>query len=417
MMSVYKDIYSHQHLKNYFINQFPEFKQFKFIDMDKPNTIISKLLKSINFKQDINDKVILSLLNSFPAQIEHKLENIILTEVLNDITLLKQFDINLVEFKKLLQKFKQKDEYCLLLLFSYMHYNKMNTQHNLVDFTDLIINATDSIAENKSDTKQILIDEFQDISSVRAKFLNKIKQSSNGAHLFCVADDWQSIYQFTGSNILYTINFSHYFGETTTTHLDVSYRCNNQILAIANKFVSKNEIQLDKIVIANNVTDKNSIWVHASNNENEYLNLFDNLALQYKSLSILILARYKVDLPTETEQYELHNKYPKFSLKFSTCHSAKGLEADCVILLNLTDNKHGFPATKPVSIVQHMLVEKIDTIDLAEERRLFYVALTRARNQIHLYTDAKMSSPFLQEIIHDNAKSIIICTETDNTER
>ena len=314
----------------------------------------------------------------------------------------------------------------------YQAYQAMLAQQRQIDFDDMIIKATRYIQTGKftSPWSYIMVDEFQDISAPRAGLVKALRDAVSGASLFCVGDDWQAIYRFAGSEVSLTRDFADYFGETQITTLDKTFRFNNSICDIASRFVSKNPAQLAKTLTTLNQVDKPAVSLYLSdltNTENNLARLktiFTAISTQIctqistqiasqsldnkASFSVFLLARYHYLLPEREQLTDLSQTFPYLNISALTIHASKGMEADFVVVLGLCQGKHGFPADK----VNHLLIETLLPVEQsqpttgayrhAEERRLFYVALTRAKHQIYLLADEHRPSEFVLELLTDN---------------
>lgn len=284
----------------------------------------------------------------------------------------------------------------------YQLYQKHLLAHDEIDFEDMIIKAIHYVETNKfkSNWKHILVDEFQDISEPRARLVKTLKNQVAKASLFCVGDDWQAIYRFTGADVNLTTQFENYFGTTQTTALDKTFRFNNSISDIASTFVMQNPAQSHKKMLTHNLENKPKISLYQGDNEDKLNHILTEINNQAQpSLSIYILARYKFNLPDITL---LNSMYNNLNIKIDTFHASKGNESDQVIILGLKSGKYGFPAEKKVSPLLDSLLPKPESFEHAEERRLFYVALTRAKHQVHLLYDANKPSQFVIELIDNN---------------
>lgn len=128
------------------------------------------------------------------------------------------------------------------------YYHADLNESNELDFDEMITKAYNYVSSGQFNSPwlHILVDEFQDISQARATLVRQLQTQHDDSKLFCVGDDWQAIYQFAGSDIAVTTRFSDYFGTTSTLPLDTTFRFNDQISAVASKFVMANEEQLNK---------------------------------------------------------------------------------------------------------------------------------------------------------------------------
>lgn len=274
----------------------------------------------------------------------------------------------------------------------YKAYLKVLKQSNSYDFNSMINKATVYLSKGKypSVYQFVMVDEYQDISPQRLQLLESICNHSN-ASLFAVGDDWQAIYRFTGADVNLTTGFEQRFGQCKLSFLDTTYRFNSQIGAVANRFIQQNPAQIKKIL--NSVKQQKQKAVTVINH--------DELASTLKSLndkgkngeSVLLIGRNHYHQPKELTLW--CNEFLNLKLEFSTCHSSKGREADYVVVL-CVDKGQFPPFTRQVSLKDGLLPTE-DQYAHAEERRLFYVALTRAKKRVWL-TVTKDPSPFITEL-------------------
>ena len=258
-----------------------------------------------------------------------------------------------------------------------------------------MINKSIDIIKEKGiyNYKYIIIDEYQDISLVKCELIKTIKQKTN-SKLLAVGDDFQSIYRFTGTNIKTFINFKDYFPNAQIFKLKKTYRNSEELLEIANKFILKNKRQINKKLWSEK-HQKNPIYIYYYNqNQKEVLE-----KIIKKSKNFLILGRNNNDIK--------NIKY-----KAMTVHKSKGLEADNVIILNLEDKVTGFPNKITNDRVLKYVLDDEDEYPYEEERRLFYVALTRTKNSNYLLVNIEKPSIFVQELLKDN-KNIKIMNKQD----
>ena len=250
----------------------------------------------------------------------------------------------------------------------------------------------------QSPYRHLLVDEFQDISASRARLVKALLAQNPDNSLFCVGDDWQSIYRFAGSDVTLTKEFEAHFGYTATSVLDKTFRFNNKIGAVASRFVMQNSTQIAKKIQSHNIVEHAAVSLIKTPQDLVGLNAALSVITVKTDVntSVLILARFnfrKPDLSALTRQY------PKLKLQFMTVHASKGKEADYVIVLGLEKGKQGFPSEKATHPLLDMLLPKAEAFAHAEERRLFYVALTRAKQHVYLVSDANKASDFVRELI------------------
>lgn len=264
------------------------------------------------------------------------------------------------------------------------------------DFSGLIHQAVHLLEKGRfiSPWKHILVDEFQDISPQRATLLETLRQQNSHTSLYAVGDDWQAIYRFAGAKTALTARFSHYFAEGETCMLDTTYRFNSRIGELANQWVQQNPGQQKKRLNSQTRGDKRSVSLLADDRLESLLDKLSGYVLPEQQ--ILILGRYHYLRPSCLDKAE--TRWPKLNLRFMTIHASKGQEADYVIVCGLQSGKDGFPATSGESVFEQVLLPEADDFPHAEERRLLYVALTRARHRVWLLFNKQQPSPFVEAL-------------------
>ncbi|MCH5166851.1 MAG: UvrD-helicase domain-containing protein [Erysipelotrichales bacterium] len=299
------------------------------------------------------------------------------------IRLAKSNNMGLNDFIKLYKKtFFNEKKIIKIIMDIYLIYKRECESVNKIDFDDMIINSTQKVKDKNLYYKYIIIDEFQDTSLVRYNLIHEIIKKCD-SKIFVVGDDWQSIYRFSGCNLNIFVNFNQYFENTKIFHLKFTYRNSNELIGVSSRFIMKNKKQLKKSIVSNKNLEK-PIKILFGYTVNDVINMI-------KDKDILIIGRNNSDI----ENIDWMNKL--------TIHRAKGLEANNVILVN-SDN---IPSTiKNEKMLRFVLNDK-DYIPFEEERRLFYVALTRTKNCIYIIINKKIS-PFVKELIHDNKNRIEI---------
>ena len=295
---------------------------------------------------------------------------------------------------------KQDKNHLLFLIYAIINfYEKEKTKNHFLDFDDLIKNAT-KLCKHNLPFKEIIIDEFQDTSMLRLDFIKEIIKNSN-TNLTVVGDDFQSIYKFSGCNLDIFLNFQNYFPKTKIHKIQNTYRNSNELIKIAGDFVMKNKLQIQKN-LKSNIHLKNPIkLIYFFNRYKILLKTINNI----KNGEVLILGRNNFDIYKyipkdkitwlEDGYFKLENY--NYNLRYLTIHKSKGLESDNVIIINLEDNENGFPSKKR----NHNILKYFNTKEnflYEEERRLFYVALTRTKNYCYLVIPFFKPSIFIKEI-------------------
>lgn len=265
--------------------------------------------------------------------------------------------------------------------------------------------------------QHILVDEFQDISQERARLLKALLAQRDDTVLFAVGDDWQSIYRFTGSDINITRQFESIFGATATTALDTTFRFNNKIGEVASGFVLKNPEQINKTINSASIVAHPAVsLVQASVSERGLHQVLHHLnqdvpVYSEQKTSVAVLARFNFLLGDDSPvilKRQMEFQYPYLDIEFMSVHASKGKEADYVIALGMNNGKYGFPSLKETDPILEFLLPEKETFSYAEERRLFYVALTRARHRVYLVYHPAEPSPFISELINQKYP---VCTD------
>lgn len=304
-----------------------------------------------------------------------------------------------------------------LALDAFNIYEDSLRRNNQIDFQDMINLAIKTLKENndfyKGRYEQILIDEYQDISTQRYDLIKVIMSKSENCKLFCVGDDWQSIMGFSGSNLELFTNFGDYFDNPAITLLGTNYRCCKSIVDLGAEIIKRNEnFQIQKITTAYDQSE-HPIEVFSSRfDDQDYVKRYDQMLNHviesikeyqkygYSPEDFLILAR--ILKPTMildrfrslTRQYNI----PKYDSRIMTIHKSKGLQARVVFLLDMVKGLYGFPCEKENPDIFDPAICGRRRDHLEEERRIFYVAATRAKEDLKIYTMKSGQSEFLTEV-------------------
>ena len=318
---------------------------------------------------------------------------------MNIISFIKAIKCNNLSINKLYYLKKRcidnSEKIFLIIAFKILYlYNEELLSQNEIDFDDMIIQATNLVKEKgaKRNIKYIIIDEYQDISLIRFNLINAIRHQ-NKAEIMCVGDDYQSIYAFSGSNLSLFTNFFKYFPKGKRIDIKYTYRNSYELVNIALKFIMKNRFQLRKTIYATHMLKYPIVLIYY--NDDNYLDTYNNL-LNYLYLenkkNILVLGRYNRNIK------EVYQKHEALNIKYLTVHMAKGLEEDNVVLLRMDNSYLGFPSKIKNNRLISLINNNYEEIDYAEERRLFYVALTRSRKKIYILVSRNNPSIFIEEI-------------------
>ena len=277
-----------------------------------------------------------------------------------------------------------------------------------IDFTDAILQATDICrTSHPVNYEYIIVDEFQDISIDRYNFLKVLRDGNPPAKLYCVGDDWQSIYRFSGSDMAFFNQFSEYFGATEINKIETTYRFGEPLVSLSSSFIQRNQTQIKKNIHSFNSEMKTELEFY-SYDRREYCNTIEKLVASIPSdKSIFLLGRYSFDDYNLSFMYQPKNERNRFyyvigerKIEFLTVHKSKGLEADYVILLQCNKDTYGFPSLVSDDPVLKYVLTESDQFPYGEERRLFYVAITRAKIKTFVLYDSRFPSVFVDEFLH-----------------
>lgn len=277
----------------------------------------------------------------------------------------------------------------------YQAWQQMLKEQKQIDFNIMISRATEYVVKGKfkSAWKFIMIDEYQDVSPQRMALIQALcDQNPQTCNLFAVGDDWQSIYQFAGSDVDLTMGFTERFPHSTVHNLDTTYRFNDQLGAVANQFIQVNPSQIRKTLNSFKQQKQKSVFIAPSSNLEKILDQLNRQASQTKS--VLLLGRNHYHKPELLKDWQNH--YRSLDIEFMTCHASKGKEADFVIIVGVDEGQ--FPARVKALHIDGALAQSSDDFPYAEERRLFYVALTRAKEKVWI-THSGSGSMFVRELL------------------
>ncbi|WP_255596854.1 UvrD-helicase domain-containing protein [Cognatishimia sp. MH4019] len=300
-----------------------------------------------------------------------------------------------------------------------------------IDFEDMILRATKYVetGEYRSPFKHILVDEFQDISRSRGRLVKALKAQHWDARVFGVGDDWQSIYRFAGSDINLMRNFGAEFGGVfdgktgvhQTVDLGRTFRSIDQIAHAAKRFVLQNPAQLDKTVIPAGSAEEPALKVIQTLKSDEQTKLAQALRPLNSSgdpdkrTSILLLGRYRYLAPSNLSQ--LKRDLPNLDISYRTIHASKGLEADHVVILNMFRGRTGFPSEIVDDPLLSLVSPEAEPFENAEERRVMYVAMTRARKTVTMMVSASKPSSFATELLDDPAYNTVGAEQGENPQQ
>ncbi|MEG2848373.1 MAG: UvrD-helicase domain-containing protein [Bacilli bacterium] len=375
-------------------------KKVKIIEKLEP--IIREIIKNEN-KRELSRNVKFLLKKEKNSKKIEKYNNnldFFVASTKENICFIRTSDIDLKDIIKNTHNKKIKD-YLKFLLNIIEKYKSFMYDNNSFDFDELIYYATNLVNEKNNNYKYIIIDEYQDISQIRLNLIKKLKEKSN---IIVVGDDWQSIYSFSGSNVKLFLDFKKEFN-AKIIKLENTYRNSQELINIAGNFVMKD----DKLIKKNLISFKRNtlplkLYIYKKNLNSCLKKIIEEIIRNYgEEKNILILGRYKNDINMLNKELFNINEFniayirnEKIKIDFLTIHSSKGLGYDNVILLFNDLKSSKFPSDKKNNFFKSKVL-KIKK-DILEERRLFYVAMTRTKNDFYIIVDSKNKSLFVKEI-------------------
>ena len=319
----------------------------------------------------------------------------------------------------------------------FLEYQRYLKENQAVDFQDMINESARILREvqemkQKLDFKYIIVDEYQDISRQRFDLISELHKVTS-AKIVAVGDDWQSIYAFSGSDITLFTKFKERMGYAALLKIVSTYRNSQEVIDIAGHFIQKNKEQIQKELISpkhiedpvivytydsrrkdpngDNRSGANYAIAHAVEVALEQIMAYNQAEGKQIDSPILLLGRFNFDgdrlEKTGLFEYITRGnrirsvKYPKLNITFMTAHSAKGLGYDNVIVINGRNETYGFPSKIENDPVLSLVIKEDQSIQYAEERRLFYVAMTRTKNRVFFIAPEQNPSEFLLELKHD----------------
>lgn len=302
-------------------------------------------------------------------------------------------------------------------------YENYLSSTNQIDFADMLIKAETYVNEGRyhSPYKCVIVDEYQDVTASQYNLLKAIRNKTD-FDLFCVGDDWQSIYQFNGSDVSYIMDFEEFWGSSELSRIETTYRFSQSLIDISGHFVMQNPRQIKKHIRSGSADEGFAVSKIEGYRRYDAIHFMtDRLLYLPKGSSVFLIGRYTFDIrlleaePRLTVRYDTATQCQKVFLKnrpdlnivFYTAHRSKGLQADYVYILNNSNGTLGFPSRVENNPLINCLLVRSDSYPVAEERRLFYVALTRAKKHVYLLTVKDKESPFIKELEETYGESLI----------
>ena len=321
----------------------------------------------------------------------------------------------------------------------FLIYEARRLEEKAIDFEDMINNAANVLDKRIADGDMlpydyILVDEYQDISLQRFDLCERLAKASK-AKIIAVGDDWQSIFRFSGAQIDLFTKFEEKMGYANVLKITKTYRNSQELIDIAGGFVMENQKQIKKdLKSSKSIKDPVILMSYDDGYDKDdqdrgpfyrlgeaiEKSLDDIVAKCGMESSVLLIGRYNFDgknLTKLEDFFEWQNdrivskKYPKLDISFMTAHASKGLGRDNVIIINGKDDVLGFPSKIEDDPVMKLVIKDDESMDFEEERRLFYVALTRTKNRVYIVTPQLRPSKFILEISKKFTNVILRGTE------
>ena len=294
-----------------------------------------------------------------------------------------------------------KEKYFLLLALNiYLLYEKEKEESSELDFDDLLFIAKDRVKYYKKKISYIIIDEYQDTSYIRFLFIKELVDKMN-CNLLVVGDDFQSIYRFSGCDISLFYNFTDYYKDAIIHKINNTYRNSDELIKVASRFILKNKCQLKKDLISSKHIQYPLEVIYSKNIKITVLKVLDKV----QSGSVFILGRNNndinlilSDLLVINDDKIIYKKREELDIRYLTIHKSKGLEADSVIVINFFNSTLGFPNQIKEERIMRLVTKREEDYPYSEERRLFYVAITRTRNRCYLIAPDSNYSIFIKEL-------------------
>ncbi len=342
-----------------------------------------------------------------------------------DMVKVDNLDVDEIERKALEDQHERVQDFYKLALPLIRGYQAYCTRKSYLDFNDLISasimvlrNKPEIAAKYREDFKYVLVDEFQDVNRLQVELLKLL--ITDQTQLFCVGDDWQSIYGFRGSDVSFIIDFEKHFKDAKVLKFDLNYRSTQHIVGASNEVIKNNKNRVDKLINAVKNSNQKIVVYSGSNEDDNVQFCLDTIrrlgAEGLRQEDVLFLYR-RTDM---FRSYSKRLKEEKVYVTPRTIHSAKGLEARAVFIIGLTEGSGGFPDIWLEDRIFQVVRKGWLDLLMEEERRLFYVALTRAKERLYLITEHGCESPFLREIpeiytVKDGTVEIAISAEEGET--
>jgi DNA helicase-4 len=306
---------------------------------------------------------------------------------------------------------------------------------NLVDFDGLLENAAalvesgTTVFARKSGSgdlasmRFIMVDEFQDMAPLFVRVLKGIQRHNSDVQFFGVGDDWQAINAFAGSDLKYFDGFGQWFAPARGAGLSTNYRSAAILVELGNQLMSgkgapampRADAPAGRVVVADLGTFAPAAEEVAAWPGDQISPVVRRLLRQVlaEGKTVAMLTRRSDGVPYYVSRKPnasgvplglqgLHGYWTqglseaeRDAIVLSTAHGFKGREADVVIVLDALERS--YPLIHPDWVFARIFGDSISKL-IEDERRLFYVACTRAREKLFLLTEGHRESEFLKQL-------------------
>lgn len=304
-------------------------------------------------------------------------------------------------FDEMIQKAKKRDIPTLKIIQKiYEVYVLEKQASGTIDFDDMIYMATKLVEEKgiKKHYQYIIVDEYQDTSMVRENLVQAIRQKTQ-AYVTVVGDDFQSIYRFSGCDLNNFLDFTKNFAPARELYITNTYRNSKELIQVAGDFIMKNPRQMRKKLKSNKGISRPIVICYYKNSKKDFYQLLGII----NSHNLMVLGRNNADIYSVLkEDLKIENNqilYRDYNIYYKTIHKAKGLEEDNVLVINLSNDTNSLPSKIRDEKILRYVIKHYDKYPFEEERRLFYVALTRTKNYCYLFVPKDNPSIFIKELI------------------
>lgn len=371
--------------------------------------------------------------------------------ILSFLNLFKSNSVNMSSLKNTAKNINDDRANRFLNLFEpiFELYEQYLSEKEMIDFSDMITQSAEFVqtGEYKSTFDYIIIDEYQDVSKARFKLIKALLDQKPNTKLFCVGDDWQSIYRFAGSDIGLFTKFDQFYKSssldgyeraTHTSFIENTYRFSNQMIDLSSSFIMLNKNQIEKKLKSHIHSDDTPFTIfqysdplrQGKNIDNTLRNVLLDIGVKSKNdeVSVLLLGRYaheqnniestlsrNKNFDKDKNPYDYSfSECPNLKIRFLTAHKSKGLQDDYVVITNCSSGTYGFPSEISDDPLLSLLLSESDHFPNGEERRLFYVAMTRAKKHVYFLVNQEYQSKFIKEFGEIEQSVGINCPQCDN---